>query len=93
MDYCYRIEVFNSKSGQGKYQGFRGLQQNAILHQLPWNPLTKVKGFHVGALKLDKWVISFITTWMLTPRGNNHTMLTEEDLVLVYYIIKNIKVN
>jgi len=53
----------------------------------------KVKGFYVGALKLDERVIAFITAWMLIPKGRNHVVLNEEDLVLIYYIIKNIKVN
>ena len=57
------------------------------------NSHMKVKGFHVGALNLYERVIAFIITWMPTPRGSNHVVLTEEDLVLVYYIKKNIKVN
>jgi len=57
------------------------------------NPHLKVKGFHVGALKLNERIIAFIVTWMLTPRGSNHVILTEEDLVLIYCIMKNIKVN
>jgi len=57
------------------------------------NPHLKVKGFHVGALKLNERIISFIITWILTPRESNHAILTEEDHVLVYYIMKNIKVN
>ena len=53
----------------------------------------KVKGFHVGALKLNERITAFIVTWMLTPRGSNHVVLTKEDLVLIYYIMKNIKIN
>jgi len=57
------------------------------------NPLTKVKGFHVGALELDERVIAFIMAWMLTPKRSNHIVLTEEDLKLLYCIMTNIKVN
>jgi len=57
------------------------------------NLLMKVKGFHVGAFKLGERVIAFIITWMLTSKGSNHVVLTEKDFVLVYYIMKNIKVN
>jgi len=57
------------------------------------NPHLKVKGFSVGALKLNERIISFIVSWTLNPRGCNHALLTEEDLVLIYFIMKNIKVN
>ena len=40
-----------------------------------------------------KQVTTFIITWMLTPRGSNHVVLIEEDLVMVYCIMKNMKVN
>ena len=32
------------------------------------NPKLRVKGFSVGALKLNERIIVFIVTWMLTPR-------------------------
>jgi len=57
------------------------------------NPHLKVKGFSVGGLKLNERIIAFIVSWMLTPRRSNHSILTEEDLVLIYCIMKNIKVN
>jgi len=47
----------------------------------------------VGGLKLDERVFSLIVTWILTPRGNNHSVLTEEDLVYIYCIMKKIKIN
>jgi len=52
----------------------------------------KLKGFHVGALKLNARVTAFIVTWNLTPRGSNHVVLTKEDLILIYCMMKNIKV-
>jgi len=33
------------------------------------NPLSKVRNFLVGELKLNERLIAFITYWMLTPRG------------------------
>ena len=53
----------------------------------------KVKGFSVGGLKLNERIIAFIVLWMLTPMGSNNFFLTEKDLVLIYCIMKNIKVN
>jgi len=57
------------------------------------NPCLKVKGFYVGGLKLDERIIAFTVSWMLTPRGCNHSVLTGEDLVLIYCIMKKIRVN
>jgi len=38
-------------------------------------------------------VFALIVTWILTPRGSNHSVLTEEDLVYIYCIMKKIKIN
>ena len=40
----------------------------------------------VGGLKLDERLLALIVTWILTPRGSNQFVLTEEDLV---YILHN----
>jgi len=47
----------------------------------------------VGGLKLNERFVAFIMSWMLTPRESNHSVLTEEDLVLIYYIMNKIKIN
>ena len=47
----------------------------------------------VGGLKLDERVLALIVIWILTPRGSNHSILTEEDLAYIYYIMKKIKIN
>ena len=57
------------------------------------NPELRVRNFFVGGLKLNERLISFIISWMLTPRGNNHSMLIEEDHVLIYCIMNKVKVN
>jgi len=57
------------------------------------NPQSKVKGFSVGGMKLNERIIAFIISWMLTPRASNHSVLTEEDLLLIYCIMNKIKIN
>jgi len=52
-----------------------------------------VRTCSVGGLKLDERVLALIVTWILTPRGSNHFVLTEEDLVYIYCIMKKIKIN
>jgi len=44
-------------------------------------------------LRLDERLLALIVTWILTPRGSNHSVLTEEDLVYIYCIMKNIRIN
>jgi len=47
------------------------------------NPQSRLRNFFVGGLKLNERLIAFIISWMLTPRGSNHSMLTEENLALI----------
>jgi len=57
------------------------------------NPLSKVRNFFVRGLKLDERLIAFIVSWIITPRGSNHSTLSEEDLLLIYCIMKKLKIN
>jgi len=57
------------------------------------NPLSKVRNIFVGGLKLDERLIAFIVSWIITPRGSNHFTLPEEDLLLIYCIMKKVKIN
>jgi len=57
------------------------------------NPQSKVRNFFLGGMKLNERIIAFIVSWMLTPRGRNHSVLTEEDLHLIYCIMNKIKIN
>jgi len=52
-----------------------------------------VRTCSVGGLRLDERLIALIMTWILTPRGSNHYVLTEEDLVYIFCIMKKIKIN
>ena len=47
------------------------------------NQNAQVRTCMVGGLKLDGRVLALIVTWILTPRGSNHFVLTEEDLVYI----------
>ena len=57
------------------------------------NQQAQVRTCSVGGLKLDERVLALIVTWILTPIGNNHSILTEDDLVYIYYIMKKSKIN
>ena len=45
------------------------------------NPLSKVRNFSVGGLKIDERLTTFIVSCIMTPRGSNHSTLSEEDLL------------
>ena len=57
------------------------------------NPLSKVRNFSVGGLKLDERLIAYIVSWIITPRENNHSTFSEEDLLLIYCIMNKLKLN
>jgi len=57
------------------------------------NPFSKVRNFSVGGLKLDERLIAFTVSWIITPRGSNHSTLFEEDLLLIYCIMNKVKIN
>jgi len=57
------------------------------------NPHSKVRSFFVGGLKLDERLVAFIVSWILTPRGSNHSTLSEEYLILIYCIMNKVKIN
>jgi len=57
------------------------------------NQNVQVRTCLVGGLKLYERVLALIVTWILIPRGNNHFVLIEEDLVYIYCIMKKIKIN
>jgi len=42
------------------------------------NPHSKVGNFSVGGVKLNERLVAFIVSWILTPRGCNHSTLFEE---------------
>jgi len=51
------------------------------------NPLSKVRKFFIGGLRLDERLIAFIISWIITPRGSNHSTISEEYLMLIYCIM------
>jgi len=57
------------------------------------NPAEPVARFHVGNLTLIPRLLAYIIAWQLTPRGSNHATLHEEELILLYCIMNQLKVN
>jgi len=57
------------------------------------NLQAQVRTCSIGGLKLNERLLALIVTWILTPRGSNHFVLTEEDLVCIYCIMSKVKIN
>jgi len=57
------------------------------------NPQTQIRTCSIGGLKLYERLLALIVTWILTPKGSNHSVLTEEDLVYIYCIMNKVKIN
>ena len=57
------------------------------------NPHAQVRTCSVGGLKLNERLLALIVTWILTPKGSNHFVLTEEDPVCIYCIMRKVKIN
>ena len=47
----------------------------------------------MGGLSIIPRLVAYIVIWLLTPRGFNHVVLTEDDLILMYCLINKVRVN
>jgi len=57
------------------------------------NPHSKVRNFSVRGLKLNERLVAFIVSWILTPRGSNHSTFFGGDLLLIHCIMNKVKIN
>jgi len=78
MDCHHWTKILRSKDQKGNTSIVEDFNKIQYYVSCLKNPHLKVKGFHVGALKLNERITAFIVTWMLTPRGNNHVILPKE---------------
>jgi len=46
------------------------------------NPNSFIRSYLVGGLSVILRLVAYIVIWLLTPRGFNHVVLTEDDLIL-----------
>jgi len=57
------------------------------------NPNSSMRSYSVGGLSIIPRLLAYIVIWIFTPRGFNHVVLIEDDLILMYCLINKIKVN
>jgi len=79
-----------SKGNTARIQGFNKMQ---FYRSCVRNPTEPVVRFHAGNLTLIPRLLANMIAWQLTPRGSNHVVLHEEDLILLYCIMNQLKVN
>jgi len=87
------IKYSGLKVGKGNTNGIQKFNKIQYYRSCVRNPTQSVNRFHESNLNLTPRLIAYIIAWQLIPRGTNHVVLHEEDLILLYCIMNLIKVN
>jgi len=87
------IKYAGLKVGKGNTIGIQEFNKIQYYRSCVRDPSLSVNRFHAGNLNLTPRLIAYIIAWKLIPRGMNHAVLHEEDLILLYCIMNLIKVN
>jgi len=87
------IKYAGLKVGKGNTNGIQEFNKIQYYRSCVRDPSLSVNRFHAGNLNLTPRLLAYIIAWQLIPRGTNHVVLHEEDLILLYYIMDIIKVN
>jgi len=87
------IKYSRLKVGKGNTNGIHEFNKIQYYRSCVRNPTQSVNRFHVGNMNLTPRLIPYIIEWQLIPKGTNHDVLHEEDLILLYCIMNQIKVN
>jgi len=81
-----------SNVGGIKYSGLKVSKGNTVGIQ-GFNKMQFYRSCVRNNLTLIPRLLAYIIAWKLTPRGSNHVVLHEEDLILLYCIMNQLKVN
>ena len=87
------IKCEGIKVGKGNIQELNDYNKITFYRSCLQKPQGIMRGFQVGELTLITRLVAFFIVWILTPKGHNHAVLHEEDLILMYCIINREKVN
>jgi len=87
------IKYSGLKVSKGNTAGIQGFNKMHFYRSCVRNPTEPVTRFHAGSLTLIPRLLAHIIAWQLTPRGSNHVVLHQEDLILLYCIMNQLKVN
>ena len=87
------IKYLGMKVSKGNTAGIQGFNKMQFYRSCVRNPPKPVARFHAGNLTLILRLLAYIIAWQLTPRGSNHATFHEEDLILLYCMMNQLKVN
>ena len=87
------IKYSGMKVSKGNTAGIQGFNKMQFYRSCVRNLAEPVARFHAGNLTIIPRLLAYIIAWQLTPRGSNHATLHEEDLILLYCIMNQLKVN
>jgi len=87
------IKYSGLKVGKGNTSGIQEFNKLQYYRSCMTNPAQSISRFHAGNLNLTPRLVAYIIAWQLIPRGTNHVVLHEKDLILLYCILNLIKVN
>jgi len=87
------IKSSGMKVSKGNTAGIQGFNKMQFYRSCVRNPTQPVARFHAGNLTIIPRLLAYIIAWQLTPRGSNHATLHEEDLILLYCMMNQLKVN
>jgi len=81
------IKYSGLKVSKGNTAGIQGFKKMQFYRSYVRNHTAPVARFHAGNLTLIPRLLAHIIAWQLTPRGSNHVVFHEEDLILLYCIM------
>jgi len=87
------IKYFGLKVGNRNTSGIQEFNKLQYYRSCMRTPAQSISRFHAGNLNLTRRLVAYIIAWQIIPRGTNHVVLHEEDLILLYCIMNLIKVN
>jgi len=77
------IKYAGLKVGKGNTNGIQEFNKIQYYRSCVRDPSLSVNKFHAGNLNLTPRLLSYIIAWQLIPKGTNHVVLHEEDLILL----------
>jgi len=84
------IKYSGMKVSKGNTVGIQEFNKMQFYRSCVRNPTEPVIRFHAGNLTMIPRLLAHIITWQLNPRGSNHVVLHEEDLILLYCIMNQL---
>ena len=87
------IKYSSLKVGKGNTSGIQEFNKLQYYRSCMRTLAQSISRFHAGHLNLTPRLVAYIIPWQHIPKGTNHVVLHEEDLILLYCIMNLIKIN